>query len=458
MTTEQVEEKVRETLHAVALDRVRAPGDLVEKVVRRRSRRRFSQAAGAAVAVAAITVGAVFGFGSGGAAEQDRPVRPAVSPEGWKPWQAGDWDTAGNGCLVDGDALYCQGYENDAVKFDARTGEQLWKAKVQGEGGMRIGDPVGVHDGVVYVFREHSERDKDGDQLNVTELAALDAGTGHVMWAVDLAQGGGSGQTAMLIDGAVLANTRNYRTLEAFDPLTGQEKWRYTWDKGTACDRAALDGVPYLLCQQESDESGGTDLIRLDPATGSAQKVKTLSGKPRLMGTSGDSLVASELDFNSAKHLEDIAPRGLRLSKITTSGEQTTHSVRIDGRQSNAGVVGDLFVTVSLQGKATALSVTTGETLWTSPTGIELPVDDDTVGVAAPVLSARQGVVYIFSPTGDLVGLNVHTGERVWSDHVGTRQSKNPGLDPEPQLLLYGDALIAHSGGQLFSLLPQTDG
>jgi hypothetical protein len=66
--------------------------------------------------------------------------------------------------------------------------------------------------------------------------------------------------------------------------------------------------------------------------------------------------------------------------------------------------------------------------------------------------------VYIFSPTGDLVGLNVHTGERVWSDHVGTRQSKNPGLDPEPQLLLYGDALIAHSGGQLFSLLPQTDG
>lgn len=76
MTTEQVEEKVRETLRAVALDRVRAPGDLAETVVRRRSRRRYSQAAGAAVAVAAITVGAVFGFGGGGTAEHDRPARP----------------------------------------------------------------------------------------------------------------------------------------------------------------------------------------------------------------------------------------------------------------------------------------------------------------------------------------------------------------------------------------------
>ncbi|MGW0846103.1 hypothetical protein ACWD26_39415 [Streptomyces sp. NPDC002787] len=70
MTTEQVEQKVetkvRETLHAVDLDRVRAPGDLVEKVVRRRARRRFSQAAGAAAAVAAITVGAVLGFGAAG--------------------------------------------------------------------------------------------------------------------------------------------------------------------------------------------------------------------------------------------------------------------------------------------------------------------------------------------------------------------------------------------------------
>ncbi|WP_156727005.1 outer membrane protein assembly factor BamB family protein [Streptomyces apocyni] len=458
MTTEQVEQKVRETLHAVALDRVQAPGDLVEKVVRRRGRRRFSQAAGAAVAVVAISVGAVFGFGGGGTEpDGDRPVRPASSPDGWKPWQVNDPDTAGNGCLVDGDALYCQGHKNDAVKFDARTGEQLWKRKATGEGGVQVGRPVGVRDGVVYVYRDHSERQENGDQFSTTELAALDADTGQVMWAEKLAQSDRSEQAAMLIDGAVLANTRNFRTVEAFDPQTGKAKWRYTWAKGTACDRAALGGVPYLLCRQDSANPGDTELIRLDPATGNAQKVSTISGEQGLMGTWGDSLVTVSTDAKSRKNPDDdTAVRNLTVSTITGSGEQTTHSVRLDGRQSYFGLVGDLLIAVSLKGEATAVSLPTGEVLWTSPTGIELPKDDGrTALVAPPVVSDSQGVVYVFSPTGDLVGLSKHTGERVWSDHVDIQPSKGFGFGPAPQLLRYEDVLIAHADGQLVSLLPR---
>lgn len=284
MTTEQVEEKVRETLNAVALDRVRAPGDLAEKVVRRRSRRRFSQVAGTAVTAAAITVGAVLGFGGGGAVDQDRPVRPAASPEGWKPWQSDAPGATERGCLVDGSALYCAGSKYDAAKIDANTGERLWTVKVNREGDA-MSKPFAVRDGVVYAYRNHTaENLPNGDYAGGTDLMAVDADTGKLLWKVEMPQGD---RAAMLIDGAVLAKTPSPRTVSALDPLTGKTKWRHTWDKGIVCQRTVLSGVPYLLCMRDAEDPGDTEVFRLDPATGSAEKVTTVPGAQELMGTSG---------------------------------------------------------------------------------------------------------------------------------------------------------------------------
>ncbi|WP_369244494.1 PQQ-binding-like beta-propeller repeat protein [Streptomyces sp. R41] len=449
MTTEQVEEKVRETLHAVALDRVRAPGDLVEKVVRRRSRRRFSQAAGAAVAVAAITVGAVFGFGGGGAAEHDRPVRPAVSPEGWKPWQSGAPGASERGCLVDGSALYCSGSKYDAAKFDANTGKRLWTVKVNREGDG-IDHPFAVRDGVVYAYRNHTaEKLPNGDYAGGTDLMAVDADTGDVLWAIEMPQDDRTGQAAMLIDGAVLANTPSLRTMSALDPLTGKEKWRHTWDKGIVCQRAVLSGVPHLLCTRDTEEPGDTDVFRLDPATGSAKKVMTLPGRQELVGTSGDRMVLIGV--------KDAAGKDMQLTTISGSGEQTSHSYRIEGQAANSDVVGDRLISVSWKGKASAYSLTTGKTLWTGPVGVKMPAKDTMSGIASPVVSAGQGVVYFFSPTGDLSGLDLRTGEQVWRGHVDTAEpGPGPGLGDSPQLLLYEDVLVARNGSKIVSLLPRT--
>ncbi|MGE6734291.1 PQQ-binding-like beta-propeller repeat protein, partial [Streptomyces sp. NPDC059900] len=241
MTTERVEEKVRETLHAVALDRVRAPGDLAEQVVRRRGRRRVSQAAGAAVAVAAITLGAVLGFGGGAGAGQDRPVRPAASPEGWKAWQKEAPGATERGCLADGSALYCAGSKYDAAKFDANTGERLWAVKVNGEGDG-IDHPFAVRDGVVYGYRNHTaKKQPNGDYMGGTDLMAVDAESGDVLWKKKMPQDDRTDQAVMLINGAVFANTPSLRTMSALDPLTGEEKWHYTWKKGIACERAVLN-------------------------------------------------------------------------------------------------------------------------------------------------------------------------------------------------------------------------
>ncbi|MEU3488969.1 PQQ-binding-like beta-propeller repeat protein [Streptomyces massasporeus] len=452
MTTERVEEKVRETLNAVALDRVRAPANLVEQVVRRRSRRRFSQAAGAAVAVVAISVGAVFGFGGGGSGH-DRPVRPAASPatapEGWEPWQSSSPGASERGCLVDGSALYCGGSEYDAAKIDANTGKRLWTVEVNREGDG-IDHPFAVRDGVVYAYRNHTaENAPDGDYAGGTDLMAVDADNGEVLWKVEMPQDDRTAQAAMLIDGAVLANTPSVRTMSALDPLTGKEKWRHTWDKGTVCQRAVLSGVPYLACLPDVEEPDATDVLRLDPATGSATKIATLPGGQQLMGTTGDRMVLIAAQGGGGKEL--------RLTTVSGSGERVSHPYRTVGAPATSEVIGDRLISVSWQGKASAYSLTTGKTLWTRPVGVELPSQETMPSLPSPVVSAGQGVVYFLSPTGDLSGLDLRTGEQVWRDHVDLGKARPP-FGGSPQLLLYEDALVARNGSTIVSLLPRTGG
>ncbi|MER7479091.1 PQQ-binding-like beta-propeller repeat protein [Streptomyces sp. NPDC126510] len=450
MTTEHVEEKVRQALRAVALDRVRAPGDLVEKVVRRRSRRRFSQAAGTAVAVAAISVGAVFGFADGGTARHDRPVRPAASPatppEGWKPWQTSGLDVGERGCVVEGAALYCSGSAYDAAKIDANTGKRLWGVEVNREGDG-IDHPLAGRDGVVYAYRNHTAENRpDGDYSGGTDLMAVNAGTGKVLWTVEMPQDDRTDQAAMLIDGAVLANTPSIRTMSALDPLTGKEKWRHTWDKGIVCQRAVLSGVPYLLCTPDIEKPDATDVLRLDPTTGTITKVATLPGGQQLVGTSGDRIVLIAAGDGGRKDLQ--------LTTVNSSGEHVSHPYRIDGVVVTSAVVGDRLITVSRQGKASARSLTTGKNLWTRPVGIKVPSPDTIPGLAKPVASAKQGVVYFLNPAGDLSGLDLHTGEQVWRTHLDTGKTR-PGFGGSPQLLLYQDVLVARNGSEMVSLLPR---
>lgn len=344
MTTEQVEQKVRETLHAVDLDRVRAPGDLVEKVVRRRARRRFSQVAGTAAAVAAITAGAVLGFGGGGVTDQDRPTRTAASPEGWKPWRISAPGATERGCLVDGAALYCAGYKYDAAKFDANTGERLWTVKVNGDGDGRD-HPFAVRDGVLYGYRNHTaDKQPNGDYAGGTDLMALNTDTGKVLWTVELASDNRDDQAALLIDGAVLANAPTDRTLSAVDPRTGEVKWRHTWDKGIWCDRTVLNGVPYLLCAPDTKNPPGyTDVFRLDPVTGRTEKVTDLPGRQGIIGISGDRMALVTVPPMESKTLTEEARRAktLVLTLVDSSGKQTSRSYRVEGGRppSNSSVI-----------------------------------------------------------------------------------------------------------------------
>lgn len=453
MTTEQVEAKVRETLHAVDLDGVRAPGDLVERVVRRRGRRRFSQAAGATVAVAAITAGAVFGLGDGGAGERERPAHPAATqpatpPDGWKPWQGEIRGAGERGCLVDGAALYCAGSRYDVAKFDAGTGKRQWTVAVNRDGDG-FDHPFAARDGVVYAYRNHTAQNlPDGDYAGGTDLIAVDAASGEVLWKTEMPQDDRTEQAAMLMDGAVLANTPGTRTMSALDPHTGVQKWRHTWAKGTACQRAVVSGVPHLLCTRDTEEPHDTDVLRLDPATGRATKVTTLDGRPELVGTSGGRLVLVASKGGAGKNL--------RLITVSGSGKQTSWPYRV-GPLAALEVAGDRVISLSRQGEASVFSLSEGRSLWTRPAGVEVPGREEFVRAVSPVVSERQGVVYFADDTGDLSALDLLTGEQVWSGHADIGKA-SPGSADSPQLLLYEDVLIARNGQRIVSLLPRTGG
>jgi outer membrane protein assembly factor BamB len=263
----------------------------------------------------------------------------------------------------------------------------------------------------------------------------------------------------MLIDGAVLANTPSVRTMSALDPLTGKEKWHHTWAKGTVCQRAVLSGVPYLACLPDVEKPDATEVLRLDPATGSATKVATLPGGQQLMGTTGDRLVliAARGGGAGAGAGAGAGGKDLRLTTVSGSGERVSRPYRTVGATATSEVIGDRLISVSWQGKASAYSLTTGKTLWTRPVGVELPGQDTMQSLASPVVSAGQGVVYFFSPTGDLSGLDLRTGEVVWRDHVDMGKER-PAFGGSPQLLLYEDALIARNGSTIVSLLPRVGG
>lgn len=454
--------KVRDALHNWPLDEVRAPGDLTERIVARRRRRsRLLTAAVSAFAVAGIAVGSLVAVQPGGDAGRNRKdaASPTADPlpSDWKPWQTALPSTHINDCVLNGDALYCNGQGYVAIKVDARTGRTVWSVKEGKGGGDSYGGTMGgVRDGIVYSFADR----RPGTNYERTDLTALDADTGKELWRHPLADDHRDTTAAIPIEGGVFANTPKFKSMKGLDARTGKEMWQYTWGKGVHCDRTAVSGVPYLICGREKNRwEVMLDVIRLDPRTGTSKKIASIPGGTMYTGSTGGSLVFAEYEGKGPYEATGISAL---LTVDGASGKvdsKPLSGVHTGGTQ----LVGDVLL-VSWKTDLTAVDADSGEKLWSVKLGLKLgPGRGGSGGLGSlglpeqlsqPVTIDGRQTAYVLGSKGELIGVDLADGKQVRKGTTDLPKLPEHADPRVPQLIPYRDALLGRANEHLFAVRP----
>ncbi|MFD8423186.1 PQQ-binding-like beta-propeller repeat protein [Streptomyces sp. NPDC059466] len=405
---------------------------------RRRRTRTLLTGLGAVLAVTGLCIGvADFASDSGTAtasATATPGARAASLPDGWRPWRTKlrydvkgvplDYDSPG--CVAERSALFCGGTGFTAARIDAASGRTLWRTGTRPQGAQ----PVGVRDGLVYVYEEPDDRTR--------RVVALDAGTGHRRWRRDV----NPSEEAVLYDGGLLTLSPDYSTFVAYGS-SGKELWR-TPSLDEYCTPSALGGAPYALCSRGNEPGRApVELMKLGPGslTGTAtlptkaEALGAVGGQPLFLApqTAKDVYEAGyERPYNA---LLRVAPETGQVRRIPLAHPLTGAATLVDG----------VVYFVRSDGSVTAVSADDGRTLWQKGTDME--------SLSAPTVSARYERVYFSNRFGRLLALDSRTGAEVWRtsalDDPGDKVQSYP-----PRVLLVEDALVATAGDTAFSRGP----
>ncbi|HET9381561.1 MAG TPA: PQQ-binding-like beta-propeller repeat protein [Streptomyces sp.] len=448
MNADQLDRVLRDVLHAWAPDDLGAPAGIADRLVRRHRRRSRVRVTGAALGLTGVVLGALLVSGTGGDDETRQPASP-VSRQSRLAWRttlpAEFWDA----CTTGPRAVYCRGAEYDGIGLDARSGKVVWERKAEAVGGGRspAGALPGVRDGVLYSYADHAP----GASAAGTDLVALDTGSRRVLWRHELADDSRGRSSAVLFDGGILANAPSFKSVVALDDRTGRTRWTYTW-KQADCDRAAIGGVPYLMCSPDSEKAPQrSTVVRLDPETGEPETVATVQGPTVYIGTDGDTVLLG----GSAGGKPFSASGPATLTRVDVgSGDVSRH--RVNGLPMGVVVDGVILATGG-DGRAVAYAAEDGERLWSTALGLELREDprDPTMRElpSAAAVDPDSRVAYYLDPSGHLVGLDLDSGATLWRDRVQVPKSRmEAGVAPE--LMVHADGLVGQIGGQLFRIEP----
>ncbi|MEU9988836.1 PQQ-binding-like beta-propeller repeat protein [Streptomyces sp. NPDC048045] len=361
-------------------------------------------------------------------------ARAASLPDGWRPWRTElrhdvegvplDYDSPG--CSAEGTALFCGGTGYTVARIDAASGRTLWRTGTRPQGAQ----PIGVRDGLVYVYEDPND--------SIKRVVALDATTGNRRWQRDISKS----EDAVLYDGGLLTLSPDHASFVAYGP-SGKELWRAP-SRDTYCAPSALGGVPYALCYRgtEPDQSP-FELMKLGPGslTGTArlpekaQALGTVGGQPLFLApqTAKDVYDAGyERPYNA---LLRVASETGRIRRIPLERPLTGAATLVDG----------VVYFVRSDGLVTAVSADSGRQLWQKVTDVE--------SLSAPAVSATYKRVYFSNRFGRLLALDSRTGAQVWR----TSALDDPGdktQDYPPRVLLVKDAIVAMAGDTAFSRSP----
>ncbi|MFF4398213.1 PQQ-binding-like beta-propeller repeat protein [Streptomyces sp. NPDC001480] len=361
-------------------------------------------------------------------------ARTASLPDGWRPWQTRlRYDVKGvpltydsPGCVTEGSALFCGGTGFTAARIDAASGRTLWRAGTR----PQEAQPIGVRDGVVYMYEEPDARTR--------RVVALDAGTGKRRWQRDT----NPSEDAVLYDGGLLTLSPDYSEFVAYGPA-GKELWRAP-SLDEYCTPSALGGVPYALCSKGTEPGQApVELMRLGP--GSLNEAATLPKKAEALGAVGGQPL-----FLAPQTAKDVYESGyerpynalLRVAPETGRVRRIPLAHPLTGA---ATLVDRVVYFVRSDGMVTAVSADSGRQLWQKVTDVE--------SLSAPAVSATYKRVYFSNRFGRLLALDSRTGAEVWRtsalDDPGDKAQGYP-----PRVLLVRDAIVAMAGDTAFSRSP----
>jgi alcohol dehydrogenase (cytochrome c) len=331
-------------------------------------------------------------------------------------WSAalGDGDTAATPIAVDG-VLYVSGAGGNVFAFEGRGGLPLWRFVRRpvldnpAPAGSNRG--VAVQDGRVFVGTVDNK------------LIALDAHSGRQLWEKQTAStldgyamtGAPLALRTRVIAGVAGRGAKAEGWLDAYDPASGQQLWRFD-SVATANQAGAMTATVgayeaqnvtlYWSTTRATDDGNyGDSILALNANSGAVTWQHKLKA-----GAGGDGVVLAEQTINGTRRplllhlgrdgLFTVLNRanGSVVQQWPLSEARVEHPVLSFDRSSAIAIVG--------LGRAVgAVDTRNGRVLWRAPMVAEV----------SGVLATRGGVAFVSLQDGQLLALDAGSGKLLWS-------------------------------------------
>lgn len=259
-----------------------------------------------------------------------------------------------------------------------------------------------------------------------------------VAWRSDV--GAGSDKRSAIVTPPVASATTAFtldaeQTIYATDLATGSTVWRKTLKGDNKRDKIALGGGLAVEGDTLIVASGYGFVTRLS-ATDGSEVWRTafnapMTGAPTVKD--GDIFVASNNN--------EVFSLSVETGEVDWSDQAISETARVLGSSSPAAVE-DFVIAPYSSGEIIAYLASNGRRLWTdaiSQAGRFTPISEINDIGSRPVLSS--GLVFASSQSGVTVAIDGRSGNRVWSQSIGSAQA--PALSGRFMFVIGNDARLA---------------
>lgn len=240
--------------------------------------------------------------------------------------------------------------------------------------------------------------------LDARATVTATAENGATLWSRDLTPASernprSSGGALAYGEGRLYVTTA-YGRLTALDPATGNEIWTQQFDAPVTAAPTISNGTVYVIAADNTAWA-------IDAANG--RERWQLSGTPTASAFVGGPAPAvsgrtAVLPYSSGELVAVFRDSGTRLWSTTVAGSRPGRAwAGITDITGDPVIEGDTVYVGNASGRVMAVSLSTGDTLWTAREGAYGPV--------WPV----GGSLFLVSDEGQLVRLDAANGARVWA-------------------------------------------